>query len=78
MLDGKTGRSLDFAQRQMTSHVSVAGTQHGGESRGLFLAAPFLARLLEMPVRTHGAQSALAINFFLQAAKRFFDRLAFL
>ena len=29
-----------------------------------------------MPMRTHGAQSALAINFLLQAAKRLFDGLA--
>jgi len=57
--------------------IRVTGGQHGGETRGLFLAATLLARLFIMPMAAHNAQRALTINLFLQATQGFIHWLAF-
>ena len=46
--------------------IGVAGAEHRGEPRGLFLAPAFLTRLFEVPVTAHNAQCALAVNSLFQ------------
>lgn len=57
--------------------IRVAGAQHGGETRSLFLAAALLARLFIMPMATDNAQRTFAINLLFEATQGFIHWLAF-
>ena len=57
--------------------VRVAGAEHGGKARGLFLAAALFTRLFKMPVIAHDLQGPFAVNFLLQPPQRAFHWFAF-
>jgi hypothetical protein len=57
--------------------VSVTRFQHSGKSRRLFLPPPARAGLFEPAPDPELLQRLLAVEFFLEPPKRFFDGLTF-
>src|SRR5262245_51828469 len=57
--------------------VGVTCAQHGGETRGFFLAAPAFTRFFEVPMVTHLFERAFAVDFLFQPAQRPIHRFTF-
>ena len=57
--------------------IRVAGGEHRGKTRDLFLAAALFTRLFKMPVTAHDLERAFAVDFLLQSPQRTIHWFAF-